>query len=301
MGHKRGDVDCFGASFALAMALEALGKEVEIVSTEKYPESLEFLFYYYTGEIAEAAHEGFDTFVVLDTSDVSRAVDPDLAHKYLEAAQNSVYIDHHTAGDLEQLATVSWRDESVSSTSELVYEVIRELGVEVDKNIATLLLAGIVADTSSFQNQSTTQHSLEVAAELLKRGARQKAVMAQLFGGSEVDVLKLWGLAMKRLNLNKKYHAASTYLTYDDIASCGISGDAMSGIVNYLNQVKGAKLVVLVTEEEPGLMKVSFRTRDEAMDVARLARQLGGGGHVKASGLTFAGSISENAGQVTVI
>ncbi len=301
MGHKRGDVDCFGSSFALAMALELLGKEVEIVSDESYPENLEFLFFYFTGKLSPVASEGFDTFVILDTSDVARTVNPALAAKYLKLAKNTVYIDHHTQGDLEAQVATALRDEHVSSTSELVYEVICELGVEFDKNIATLLLAGIVADTSSFQNQSTTKVSLEVAAELLKKGARQKAIMAQLFGSSEVDALKLWGLAMKRLHLNKKYQAVSTYLTYEDITSCGISGDAISGIVNYLNQVKGAKMVVLVTEEEPGMVKVSFRTRDEGMDVAKLARQLGGGGHVKASGLTFTGSILEQSGRVSVL
>jgi bifunctional oligoribonuclease and PAP phosphatase NrnA len=300
MGHKRGDVDCYGSSFALSMALTAIGKDSEIISDEKYPSNLDFLFNYFSGAVVPVATHKFDTFVILDTSDLDRTAVPALATDYLESAEQLVLVDHHTKGDLTESISNSLCMEDVSSTSELVFEIIQAMGVEIDKNIASLLLAGIIADTSSFQNQNTTGRSLEISSELLKYGARKKTIISQLFGGSEVDALKLWGLAMGRLNLNKKYGAVSSYLTYEDISSCGISGDAISGIVNYLNQVEGAKMIVLVTEEEKGQIKVSFRTRDNNMDVSSLARQLGGGGHVKASGLTFDGTIIETDTGVAV-
>lgn len=301
MGHKQGDVDSYGATFALAMCLESLGIQVEVISGEKFPDNLDFLLNYFTGSVVPKAEHSFDTFVILDTSDLERTVDSSLATQYLKQAKDSIYIDHHTKGDLSEMVSVSLRDETVSSTSELIFEVITDLGVTIDKNIASLLLAGIIADTSSFQNQNTTERALTVASELLKKGARQKTIVSQIFGGSEVDALKLWGLAMDRLNLNKSHGVVSTYLTNEDITSCGISGDAVSGIVNYLNQIAGARMVMLVTEEDEGQIKVSFRTRDDSVDVAAFARQLGGGGHVKASGLSFAGSLGESSKGIKII
>lgn len=292
IGHKNGDADCYGSAFALSIALRKLGKRAVVISPEKYPENLDFLLYYYDGKIVSEADFSPEVLVVVDTSDINRAVAPNVINEQLNSAAKLLYIDHHTKGDIEDLFNVGIRDEKASSTSELIYKIVTNLGVIIDKNIASLLLAGILADTSSFQNQNTTHDSLEISADLLKKGARKKAIVSQLFGGSEADALKLWGLAMSRLNFNRRYKVASTFLTYDDIVSCGISGEAISGIVNYLNQIKDAKIVLLATEEERGVIKVSLRTRDDSVDVAALARQIGGGGHIKASGVSFPGILS---------
>ncbi len=300
-GHKRGDTDCLGSSFALIQALEKLGIKGYFLTKEHVPESLDYLFYYFDGEISDTLRDGTDLIIVLDSSDLDRLSAELEIRNQARMHTNIIHLDHHPAGDLVNVSKAYIVSEAASSTSELVYKLLIELDTGFDKNISTCLLAGIIGDTSSFQNQSTTEESLRVSSELLKRGARLKTVINHTFGNKDVDILKLWGLALERLTVNQKYGSVITYLTHEDISKFGLSGEAISGIVNYLNQVKGARMVVLVTEEELGQVKVSFRTRDAHMNVSALARQLGGGGHVKASGLSFPGKLQVSADMVQII
>ena len=290
MGHIGGDTDCYGSAFGLAAALEKINKLVKVVSESEFPDTLDYLFFYYTGEVVTAV-ESVDLLILLDSSDVARLSNPEIAKNLKQAGVKTVLLDHHVHGDLQKFVDIAVSDDTACSTSEIVFQLIETMDIEIDKNIATCLLAGIVSDTSSFQNQNTTKECFAVASELMKRGARLASIVNHTFGGKEVDVLKVWGLAMERLTVDKQSGVVSTYLTHNDILSYGLSTEAISGIVNFLNSVKGARIVMLITEEEQGTIKVSLRTRDAHIDVARLTRQLGGGGHVKAAGFSFSGSL----------
>jgi len=293
MGHKGGDADCYGSMFGLKLGLETLGKKVDIISTEDFPDSLSFLFFYFTGILKTEFDPEADLFILLDGSDVGRMASPTIIDSYRKAGIPIAHLDHHTRGDLATYANYSFADEKACSTSEIVYDLLTQMGATLDKNCATCLLTGIVGDTSSFQNQNTTESCFAVASELMKRGARQRVITNHLFGGKEVDSLKVWGLAMERLHLDKASGVVTTYLSHTDIDEFGLSLDVLSGIVNFLNSIKGAKVVMLIAEEEVGTIKVSLRTRDEHINVASLARQFGGGGHVKAAGFSFPGSLNQ--------
>jgi len=291
MGHKGGDSDCYGSLFGLKLGLETIGKKVDIISTEDFPEGLDFLFFYFPGEISGKYIPGVDLVILLDAPVISRLVSPEIAQQYKDAGVKTVQLDHHVQGDLLEFVDVSYINDKACSVSEIVFNLLNELGVTIDKNIATCLLAGIVGDTSSFQNQNTSGECFSISSELMKKGARLRTITNNLFGGKEVDALRVWGLAMERLSVNKKLGIVSTFLTYEDINKFGLSNESTGGIVNYLNSIKGARIVILLMEQEKGVIKVSLRTRDEHVDVAKLARQLGGGGHIKASALTFPGSL----------
>jgi phosphoesterase RecJ-like protein len=249
------------------------------------------LFFYYSGEILDKYVAGPDLVILLDSSDFGRLVAPEIAEEYKKAGATMVQIDHHSRGDLAEFVDLSYINSESCSASEIVFNLLNELGVMIDKNIATCLLAGIVGDTSSFQNQNTTKECFAASSELMKRGARLRTIVNNTFGGKEVDTLKVWGLAMERLYVDKHFGIVSTYLTYEDIEKYGLSAEATSGIVNFLNSIKDAKAVVLITEQERGIIKVSLRTRDEHVDVAKIARQLGGGGHIKAAAFSIPGSL----------
>ncbi len=301
LGHRNGDADCYGSAFALAQMLWSLGKHTDVVSGENVPENMDYLFFYFDGVVLDHIAEDVDLLFVVDSSDLERVSLPQELRDYLAQGKKLVCLDHHPIGDISEVSEASVIRSTACSTSELVFDLGETLGIELNKNMATCILAGIIGDTSGFQNQSTNQECLEIAATLMKKGARLKTIINHTFGNKDVDSLKLWGLAMERLSVNQEYGTVTTYLTHDDIVRFGLSGEAISGIVNYLNSVKGARMVVLVTEEEPGQIKVSFRTRDEKMNVSALARQIGGGGHVKASGLSFSGRLIVEGNSVTIV
>ena len=297
IGHTNGDADCYGASFALAQGLATLGKTAKVYSPEQFPSELEFLFYYYHDEIVSDIPPKVDLVVAIDLSDRARMVDPTMFGKLVSDGAQSLLIDHHVGGDLMGSVGVTIWDESASSASELVYILLKELGASIDKDIATCLYAGIVSDTGSFQNQNTTKRCLEFSSELLDYGARHRVVTQQLFASKDVPSLKLWGIAMDRLFLEPKNKVVSTFLTQSDFVSLGLGEGAASGVINYLNSIKSARMIMFMYEDPNGKVKISFRTRSEEINVARLAMLFGGGGHVKAAGVSIDGKIEVKGGR----
>jgi phosphoesterase RecJ-like protein len=186
--------------------------------------------------------------------------------------------------------------------AEMGYYLLKDLNIEFDRSIATALLTGINTDTSSFQNQNTSGLSLEISSDLMLHGARLGFINKKIESATTINKLKLIGTAFNRLSFSTKYKTAVSYLTYKDFEETGMTGAlSNSEVVNTLNQIKGAKMVMFIAEQEPGMIHVSFRTRDKDVDVAKIAQFLGGGGHVKAAGFTFEGKISDDGSGVKVI
>jgi len=299
-GHIMPDGDCYGSAYALKLALENMGKQVHSYLSDDVPDYLAYLKDYENVHTTDSFVPA-DLAIALDGSDVERFEHYDFLYKYRQVGTPIIVIDHHTAGDMVEFADFVWQDQEKSSASEMVLEVLREAGVEIKKDIATLLLTGIETDTSSFQNQNTTAEALDAAAFLRARGARLAQIVNHTFHAKDMDTIKLYGLVLERLIYNEKYGVVTGYLTQDDARNLGIEGDLSTGVANYLNAIEDVKMIIFISETADGTLKVSLRTRDESIDVSHLARALGGGGHVKASGFTVKGKISIENGGVRVV
>jgi len=292
LGHKNGDSDSYGGGFALAQILNKMNKSSAVMLEKDFPDNLSFLFNYFTGDMIYQTDTKYDALIILDVSDMSRVCSKETAEDFIKQSKKVIHLDHHTLGDLANIASVSFVDQDACATSEIIYNLAAKLEIEINKNIATCLLTGIVGDTGSFENQNSTASSFNVAASLMNKGARLRVIVSNAFENKEIADLKLWGLALERLYYNPVYKTAITYITKADLDKLSLDYEVISGVVNYLNSIKSAKMVVLITEDSIGTVKVSLRTRDNNMDVASLARQLGGGGHVKASGISMPGKIN---------
>ncbi|MEK7447698.1 MAG: bifunctional oligoribonuclease/PAP phosphatase NrnA [Patescibacteria group bacterium] len=299
-GHILPDGDCYGSVFALKMAMESLGKQAFSYLSEDVPESLSFLEDYESLK-SQKYFCPADLAIVLDSSDVKRTENQNFLSRYKEEGTKVCLVDHHTLGDFMGFVDYAWQDTEKSSTSEMILDVLKAMDLKIKKEVATLLLTGIETDTSSFQNQNTTTESLEAAAFLMSKGARHTRIVNNTFHIKDMDTIKLYGLVLERLVYSKKYGTILGYLTQKDIKSIGAEGDFSSGIANYLNTIEDAKVIIFITEKEEGILKVSLRTRDEKVDVSNLAKAVGGGGHVKASGFTTKGKIIIKDGQVQVV
>lgn len=298
-GHVLPDGDCYGSVFALKMAMESLGKQAFSYLSEDVPESLSFLEDYESLK-SQKYFCPADLAIVLDSSDVKRTENQNFLSRYKEEGTKICLVDHHTPGDLIGFVDYAWQDTEKSSTSEMILDVLRIMDLKIKKEVATLLLTGIETDTSSFQNQNTTTEALEGAAFLMSKGARHTRIINNTFHIKDMDTIKLYGLVLERLVYNKKYGTIVGYLTQNDVREVGVEGDFTTGIANYLNTIEDAKMIVFITEKEEGMLKVSLRTRDESVDVSRLAKTLGGGGHVKASGFTIKGKIVNIDGRIKI-
>lgn len=292
IGHVNPDADCFCSMAALKMGLERMGKKAELIFGP-LPDHLTFLNEFINFSFDTSVDESSDLLIILDTPDEDRTSQPEIVEKFRKADAKIIQIDHHVEGTLSDCVEVSWSSTEFCAACEMVFYLLSELGVKIDKQVASLLLTGIMADTGGFQHQNTSADCFAVASKLMQFGARHEKIAKGLSSSYSVETLKLWGIALDRLNCDKKTGVASTFLTFEDAANLGLNDASFSGVVNFLNQIQGAKLVVFMAEEKSGLVRVSLRTRDEDIDVSRVAVYFGGGGHVKAAGFPLEGKIEK--------
>jgi phosphoesterase RecJ-like protein len=137
---------------------------------------------------------------------------------------------------------------------------------------------------------------LQVASHLLNIGARHQEINKNILRNKSLSLLKLWGRAFERLRYNSSYDLAFTVITSQDITECGAESESASGLSNFFNDLAGAKASLVLIEQPDGTIKGSLRTTRDDVDVAKLAKTLGGGGHQKAAGFSVSGRLVYNEG-----
>lgn len=290
ISHVHPDGDAVGSLLGLQLGLEQLGKNVHPVLHDPVPQVFSFL--------PKALQPITGTFpndpglvIVVDLNDVVRTgFLPEVQR--LAKEQKVITIDHHPKGDLSRLSVASIHNEHASSTAEIVYALLVELEVKITSPIATALLTGIYTDTGGFQYPNTTTRTLEIAAELMRRGARLGSIARNISHTKSVAGLKLLGLALERLRLTHDGTCAVSVLTYEDITSCNALPEDVSGIIGEINVLPTVRCSMLLTEIEPGAIRGTLRTGEGyKIKVNHLAKLLGGGGHPRAAGFLLPGKI----------
>jgi len=187
-----------------------------------------------------------------------------------------------------------------SSTSEIVYKFLNHFNFEINKNIATCLLTGILTDTGNFTNGATTVSALKIASDLLIRGARFNQITFSTSKNKSLAILKLWGRILSRLEEND-LGVVFTVITLKDLEESELDREALEGVANFLNNLAGLRIILVLKEEENGFIKGSLRSNDDVLDVSEIAKFLGGGGHKKAAGFTIKGQLVEVDGKWKVV
>jgi phosphoesterase RecJ-like protein len=169
--------------------------------------------------------------------------------------------------------------------------------ISLNKEIATCLLTGIFTDTGSFMHDSTTPAILKMAAKLMTKGARLSHIAHETYQKKDLPCLCIWGKALSRIMVSDKTGAAVSVITPEDMQECRAELDDLSGVVNLLNALPQAQFALLLAEYEPGKIKGSLRSEPHKnIDVSKLAKFLGGGGHKLASGFEVEGHLVEEEG-----
>lgn len=225
----------------------------------------------------------YDLIIIVDAADLTQTGAIYDAYPTLFREVSVVNIDHHASNSY--FGTVNLVDLTATSTGEILVGLLEAMGVEIDPDIATCLLTGIISDTGSFQHSNTTPKSLTVAAQMVGFGARQQDIIRQLFKTKEYSTLKLWGQVLSSLQYDPSYHLVWATATYADVQSAGASNEAFTGLIDELmTSVPGAEVVMLITEREPRVISGSIRTVP-GVNAAQIAELFGGGGHPGAAGI----------------
>lgn len=295
--HLDPDGDTISSSLALSSYLKNIGKQVDCAVNGDVPGVFGFL----PGveDIKKDFLLGdYDLVIAVDCGDTNRTGYPARLEQICRL-RTLVNIDHHNRNNLHRIAGLNIVDETAAAAAEIVFELLVYCQAEIDSKIATYILAGIYYDTGGFYHPNVSERTLKIASECLRLGGRMSVIAKSGMVAKTSSGLKLWGIALSRMRVNKR-GVVSSFITLRDIKESGATIDDASGIVNLINTVPEAKLSILFTEQPDGKIKASLRTESDKIDVASFARVFGGGGHRKASGFTVDGKLIEENGRFVI-
>ncbi|MBM7854441.1 phosphoesterase RecJ-like protein [Desulfohalotomaculum tongense] len=285
-GHVMPDGDSIGSTIALGLALEKMGKKVTLSSPHAVPEMYRFL------PGAHRVHQGlpegeYDVFVVLDCSVPDRL--GDRLQKLLDKDITVVNIDHHQTK--ETFAHVNYIDPKAAATGEIIYDLLVEMGVDLDLDIATNLYTAIVTDTGAFKYEGTTANTHRKAAALLECGVPGSRICKLLYDEKPIEVLKVLQAALPTLSISPCGKVAWISFDWQSRQRVGARDEHTDELVDYPRKIKGVEVAMLFREISPGSVKVSMRS-NYYVDVNKLAAQFDGGGHKRAAGCLIQGEFN---------
>jgi bifunctional oligoribonuclease and PAP phosphatase NrnA len=283
--HERPDGDAVGSLAAMQLVLSALGKDsLAFVADDEFPLPYEYRFIRLEGLVTEPPDDLCERVLVfLDCGNIDRTSADQLKHEN----HRILNIDHHH--DNTRFGTLNWVDGSASCTAEMVWDLMEDLGVSLTPAIGEALYVGLVTDTGRFMYENTGPRAHEMAAALLDGGVDGHGIYRRLYEGMPQGKLELLARGLTHVERYDGGLLTVTHLTLEDYRATGADESYSEGVVDHLRSVEGTAVAALVrdllTGETPR-RKVSLRATDGRVDVSRIARSLGGGGHRRAAGFS---------------
>jgi phosphoesterase RecJ-like protein len=299
--HVNPDGDALGSAAALTLALRGLGKEARAVAAKPLPERYRPFFAEdvvtpFQSEDAGAIADlvPVDVCVLLDTSEPERA--GSFRNVIFRPGQARICLDHHIARP-----PLSFDDHLVlteaPATGSLVLALLDRLGASLTSEIAQALWIAIATDTGWFRFPNATPWAFRDASRLSACGLNLESLYDRIYQDSPLARTLVLGdvLARTRSELGGRF--LWSFLEQSAMRERGVGIEDLDGIVDALKAVRGAEVMALIVEREPGRYKVSLRARGPA-DVQRVASSFGGGGHSKASGCRYEGTFEDLLAQL---
>lgn len=284
--HVRPDGDALGSGLALCLALNNAGKRAYMCCEEAPPEKFAFLDAF--GSVKTGLPDvEFDTFVSVDCADLNRL--GAFAKPFAKFAGVTVNIDHHVSND--GFAKYNYVDVCPAS-AQIVTEVIQAAGFNIDKEIADLLMLGLITDSCNFTHLDVTAKTYETASYLRGNGADMHLINYNMFSRQTKGRALLFGKVMGRMRFYHDGKFAVITVSCDELSDFGIDKSQTEGFVDFPLTVDGVEVSASVMEFKEGQYKVSLRSKG-TVNVNELAATFGGGGHVLASGCMIFGPLEE--------
>lgn len=290
--HEGPDGDALGSLLGLHHVLEQLGKDsIMFLEVKEFPLPIEYRFL----PLAEVFHElpadvADRTVIYLDCGNADRASSEVVG---LEG-NPTVNIDHHH--DNTQFGNLNLVEPEASCTAELIYELAQLLEVTMTPEMASALYVGIVTDTGKFMYNNTAATTHRIVADLIDAGVDVDDTFRRLYEHVPIEKLKLVARALDGIELACDERLAIAYVNERDYADTGSDESMTEGIIDHLRSVEGSRVAALVRdrgERGKGARKVSLRAAGEEIDVSAIAREQGGGGHVRAAGFATDADFAE--------
>lgn len=282
--HEGPDGDALGSLLALQEILTQLGKDsVMFLAEKEFPLPVEYRFL----PLQEVFHEppadlADRTIVFLDCGNIDR-----MPVTWLREGQRILNIDHHH--DNTRFGAINLVDVDASCTAEIVFELSHRLGATVTPSIAQALYVGLITDTGMFMYENTDARTHRVAAELIEAGVDVNETFRRLYERVPEEKLRLIARALGKIERRLGGALSTTYISAEDYAATGADETMTEGIIDFVRGIEGTSVAAVIRDKPDSsreARKVSLRSTDGSVDVSRIARAMGGGGHQRAAGFS---------------
>lgn len=288
ISHKNPDGDTIGSALGLYHTLLQMGKKPTVACVDEPPPVFSFMPGIETVKVG-INHIDYDLIFVLDAGATHLTGVHELYPQLFDKSREVINIDHHPTNDFYGKYNVVVP--TAASNTMIIYQLLADLDLPINRHTATCLLTGIYTDTGSLIHSNTDAETLRMAARLLAKGANLRSISKDIFNTTKISTMRLWGRVLKNTYTTPDGVTMSV-VTQKDFEECEASYDEMTGVVDYVNSVANSAYSVILTEKK-GAVKGSLRTLSEDIDVSAIASNYGGGGHTKAAGFTVKGRLEK--------
>jgi len=293
--HANPDGDAIGSMIALGLALRRLNREVTLYNESPIPAVYRFL-----ASVDRVQHHIddigiYEAAIILDCGDFSRIGNVSSQVSRIPVIIN---IDHHITNT--QFGDLRFIDTQACATAEIIYYLIKQMEISIDRSIATALYTGILTDTGSFRFSNTNKSAFTICMEMVEAGVNPFEIAQRVYGTYSLGRIKLLNLALDTIEISKNGKLSLMAVTREMMHESGTKPEDVDGLINYARGIEDIKVAALMHELENGARKpnqakqfhVSLRS-DGDVDVAEIASAFGGGGHVSAAGFSIESSLSD--------
>lgn len=288
-GHVNPDGDCVGAGLALTLGLNQLNNKIDkefqkiirFILQDNAPKTTDFLTHYPLIEKFENVETKytFDLVFILDSGAYDRIGN---VQSFIGENTRIINIDHHVSNN--SYGHLNYIDTKLSSTSELIYNLLKELEINIDIDMGEALYTGLVNDTGNFSYDNVSSKTFLIAAELRKLGVNNEKIVREFYDKKSFARLRMLGYAMSNFKFYEDKKLSFVYIPYNIYKTNNAKKEDSEGVVEAIRSFEKTEVALFLREEENGLIKGSMRSNGK--DVNKIASLFGGGGHIKAAGFT---------------
>jgi phosphoesterase RecJ-like protein len=280
--HARPDGDSIGSELAAAYALRELGKQVTVVNADPASGPLMQFPGVPDIQITDELTEPFDVSIIMECSDLARTGVRGLDRGIV------INIDHHPGNT--GYGQVNWFDASAAACGEMVFDLVRALGVPLTREIATHVYLAILTDTGSFHYSHITPRTFAISGQALEAGVDPVLVARNVYDSNNMGRLKLFGAVLGAMQIDPSGRIAIVYVDHEMARAAGGTYEDTEGLINLPLTVKEIEAVIFFKQIEGEEYRVSMRSKGD-IDIGSIAKAFGGGGHKNAAGFSITGPI----------
>jgi len=283
--HENPDGDAVGSALAMYLTLKKLNKEVDVIIPEY---SNVFSFLPGADQIKkEGKEQAYDLAIAVDATGIGRL---NGFAKYFEDAKVKIQIDHHQVN--EMFGDYNFVNPASPACAQNLIFIIEQLGVEIDKEIGTCLLTGIITDTGGFKYEGVSAETFEFTSWLLAKGVNVSDVYKKVLQMKTRANYELRKLIMDRMEFLCDNKITFTYITLQDKRKVNAMPGDDEGLVEIGRDIEGVEVSILLREKENGNYKASLRSNNY-MNVSDICVTFNGGGHIRAAGCDIQGTLEQ--------